>query len=454
MHLNGLKVLVVGIGITGVPLIQFLHAQGARVFLNDMRDATSLADTLQNLENMIEKVILGGHPQDLSHYHDPELIVLSPGVPVDLPFLRAFKKLNIPIIGEIELAYQHMRAPVVAITGTNGKTTTTALTGEMFRLAGKETEVVGNIGIPGISRVDTLNKNGYYVMEVSSFQLETIQHFRPKAAALLNITPDHLNRHGSMDAYAALKYRIFENQTKDDVAVINADDAASMAYNSGLRSMPLYFSRQKKLSRGIFVDKDEIVFRWNDTEKKIIAVDMIQIPGTHNLENALAASGLALVCGLPPEAVAEALVKFPGVEHRIEFVAEKNGVMYINDSKATNPDAAIKAVEAVTAPLILLAGGMDKKSDFTSLLNTFHGKVKYLLVYGETAPLLMETSKRLNFNKVKQVRNLDEAVREAAALAESGDSVLLSPACASWDMYANFEERGAHFKALVGELVG
>ncbi|SMP46633.1 UDP-N-acetylmuramoyl-L-alanine--D-glutamate ligase [Anoxynatronum buryatiense] len=454
MHLNGLKVLVVGIGITGVPLIQFLHTQGARVFLNDMRDASSLADTLQPLENMIEKVILGGHPQDLSLYQDPELIILSPGVPVDLPFLRAFKKLNIPIIGEIELAYQHMRAPVIAITGTNGKTTTTALTGDMFRLAGKETEVVGNIGIPGISRVDTLDENGYYVMEVSSFQLETIQQFKPKAAALLNITPDHLNRHGSMDAYAALKYRIFENQTKDDVAVINADDAASMAYNSGLRSIPLYFSRQKRLSSGIFVDKDEIVFRWNDTEKKIIAVDMIQIPGTHNLENALAASGLALACGLPPEAVAEALVKFPGVEHRIEFVAEKNGVIYINDSKATNPDAAIKAVEAVAAPLILLAGGMDKKSDFTSLLNAFRGKVKYLLVYGETAPLLMEASNRLNFYEVKQVKNLDEAVRVAAALAESGDSVLLSPACASWDMYANFEERGAHFKALVGELDG
>lgn len=452
MQLNGLKVLVVGIGVTGVPLIQFLHAQGARIFLNDMRDEAVLTDTLRPLHHMIEKYILGGHPQDLTAYHEPELIILSPGVPLDLPFLRAFKKLNTPMIGEVELAYQHMKAPVVAITGTNGKTTTTALTGEMFRLAGKKTEVVGNIGIPGISRVEALDAEGFFVMEVSSFQLETINHFKPKAAALLNITPDHLNRHGSMDAYAALKYRIFENQSSDDVAVINADDLASMAYLGKLRSQCLYFSRQKKLSSGIFIDNNQILFRWNDVEKRIIAIDKIKIPGAHNLENALAASGLALACGLPQEAVAEALVTFSGVEHRIEFVAEKRGVAYINDSKATNPDAAIKAVEAVTAPLILLAGGMDKNSDFTNLFQAFRGKVKYLLVYGETAPVLLDTSKRLNFSAVKRVKDLEEAVIEAASLAASGDSVLLSPACASWDMYANFEERGAHFKALVEQL--
>ena len=452
MNLNNCQILVVGFGITGVPLVDFLHKKGASVTLNDAKKRNELQEALKHIENYNVRTVLGGHPLDLSLYGNPEMIIVSPGVPVDLPFLQAFRKKGIPVIGEIELAFRFMKAPVVAITGTNGKTTTTALTGEIFRLGGKSPEVVGNIGIPAISKAEALGSDQFYVMEVSSFQLETIELFRPKAAALLNITPDHLNRHGSMEAYASLKYRIFENQQEDDVSVINADDAACMTYREQLKSRKCFFSRFNKLPEGVFIEHEEMIARWNDAEKHLIHIGKIGIPGSHNLENAMAAAALAITSGVSEEAVREGLETFKGVAHRIEHVATIDGVDYVNDSKATNPDAAIKAVEAVEAPIILLAGGMDKKNDFTALIKTFEDKVKWLYVYGETAAQLIETAHSVGFQKISNVSDLEEAVMSAASISRSGDTVLLSPACASWDMYTSFEERGNHFKSLVSKI--
>jgi UDP-N-acetylmuramoylalanine--D-glutamate ligase len=451
MNLRNRRILVVGFGITGVPLVDFLHRKGAIITLNDAKSAEAFGETLQLLSRIPVKTVFGGHPADMAVYGEPDLIIVSPGVPLELPFLQSFKHQGIPVIGEIELAYQFMKAPVAAITGTNGKTTTTALTGEIFRLGGKSPEVIGNIGVPAISKAELLSSDQYYVMEISSFQLETIDTFRPAAAALLNITPDHLNRHGTMESYAALKFRIFENQGMDDVAVINADDPVCMSHKGMMNSRIIYFSRLSQLSEGIFTENEKMIVRWNDEERTIIQVDQIKIPGAHNLENAMAAAGLAISAGVPMEAIQEGLKTFKGVAHRIEHVMQINGVDYVNDSKATNPDAAIKAIEAIEAPIILLAGGMDKKNDFTTFFEAFKGKVRHVYVYGETAEQLMETAHRLSFYLIDQVADLEEAVKAASAEAIAGDTVLLSPACASWDMYYSFEERGNHFKSLIME---
>ncbi|MDW7671280.1 MAG: UDP-N-acetylmuramoyl-L-alanine--D-glutamate ligase [Bacillota bacterium] len=449
MNLKNRRVLVVGFGVTGAPLVDFLHRKGAFITLNDAKNAEAFGETLQSLAQIPMKTIFGGHPADTAVYGETDLIIVSPGVPLDLPFLQSFKHQEVPLIGEIELAYQFMKAPVAAITGTNGKTTTTALTGEIFQLGGKAPEVIGNIGVPAISKAELLSSDHYFVMEISSFQLETIDTFRPAAAALLNITPDHLNRHGTMESYSALKYRIFENQGTDDVAVINADDPVCMAYKGLINARIMHFSRLNKIKEGIFTENDKMIMRWDDEEKTIIQVDQIKIPGAHNLENAMAAAGLAISAGVPVEAIQEGLMTFKGVAHRIEHVTQINGVDYVNDSKATNPDAAIKAIEAIEAPIILLAGGMNKKNDFTTFFEAFKGKVKHVYVYGETAEQLMETAHKTFFYHIDQVSDLEEAVQAASSKAVTGDTVLLSPACASWDMYNSFEERGNHFKELI-----
>lgn len=449
MNLEDLHVLVVGFGITGLPLVEFLHRKGASITLTDEKNEKVLYDSLEKVKHIPLRKMLGGHPTDPEAYGRPQLIIVSPGVPLELPFITKFKNQNIPVIGEIELAYCFMKNPVVAITGTNGKTTTTALTGEIFRIGGKKPEIVGNIGVPAIEKVDKMENDQYYVMEVSSFQLETIKEFRPVAAAVLNITPDHLNRHGTLDSYAALKFRIFENQLVDDVAVINADDRMCFLLSNKIKSRKCYFSRLQPQDHGIFLQDRKIMSRWNDKEHHIINVEDIKIPGTHNVENAMAAVGLALASEVSVEAIREGLMTFNGVEHRIEQIAQINGIHYVNDSKATNPDAAIKAIEAICGPIILLAGGMDKHSDFEEFFMSFKEKVVHVFVYGETADQLMETAKAVNYKDIEVVENLEEAVHKATHLATPGSTILLSPACASWDMYPSYEHRGNHFKEIV-----
>lgn len=453
MNLKGMRVLVVGFGITGRPLVEFLHRKGALITLTDEKSGETLEDSLNKLKHIPFDKILGGHPSCLEVYGKPELIIVSPGVPLDLHFLREFKMMKIPIMGEIELAYRFLNNPLVAITGTNGKTTTTALTGEIFKIGGKNPEVVGNIGIPIIEKIDVVGKDQYFVMEVSSFQLESIQKFRPTTAALLNITPDHLNRHGSLEAYASLKFRIFENQRENDVAVINADDKICLKLSDQIKPRICYFSRLHTQENGVFLNGSKMMLRWDDEEKHIVDIEDIKIPGAHNIENAMAAAGLAIASGVPTDAVREGLMNFNGVEHRIEQVAQIDGVNYVNDSKATNPDAAMKAIEAINAPIILLAGGMDKHSDFSDLFMTFNEKVAQVIVYGETADKLMQTAQEMKFGNIEKVNDLEEAVHMASKVATTGHTVLLSPACASWDMYPSYEHRGNHFKEVVNRMI-
>ena len=452
MNLKDKKVLVIGLAVTGVPLVKVLAELGANIIVNDMKEEENLTETLEELRGLDIKYILGKHPDSTKELGELDLVVVSPGVPLDIPFINQLRKEDINIIGEIELAYQLASAKIVAITGTNGKTTTTALTGEIFKNAGENTYVVGNIGVAAISKALETGPKDFMIMEVSSFQLESTKSFHPRAAAILNLTPDHLNRHKTMESYLDTKFKIFDNQTSEDYAIINFDDNICREASLGLKAKKIYFSRRKELEEGVFISEGNIVIKLDNKTHEVMSAKEVRIPGNHNIENALAATALAFTMGIKTSVIADTLRSFNGVEHRIEYVNSIEDVRFINDSKATNPDAAIKALEAVEAPIILLAGGMDKGNDFTDFIQAFNGKVKEMIVYGETAEKLYTTAMDMKFLTVQRVTDLEEAVKEAFNIAVAGDSVLLSPACASWDMYKNFEERGKHFKNIVDNL--
>ncbi|MBM7614589.1 UDP-N-acetylmuramoyl-L-alanine--D-glutamate ligase [Alkaliphilus hydrothermalis] len=452
MKLKDKVVFVIGLAVTGVPLVKVLSKLGAKIIVNDLKSEEQLVDTLKELEGIEASYILGKHPEDIKQLGGIDLVVASPGVPLDIPFIQYFRDENIEIIGEIELAYRLASAQVVAITGTNGKTTTTALTGEIFKHGGKNTFVVGNIGVAAISKALETTPNDFMVMEVSSFQLESVVEFHPKVAALLNLTPDHLNRHKTMENYLEAKLNIFQNQSSGDYAVVNYDNQTVRDASNRLKAKKIYFSRKEILSEGVFVEDGNIVVLLDGRKERVLAANEIKMPGDHNLENALAATAMAFLVGINVESIAESLRTFGGVEHRTEYVGEVNGVAFINDSKGTNPDASINAVKGIKAPIILLAGGMDKGNDYTEFIEAFNGKVKKMVVYGETAEKIYETAKGLNFHQVTKVKDLEEAVKLAYGVATEGDTILLSPACASWDMYKNFEERGKHFKEIVSNI--
>lgn len=452
---NGKKIMIVGLGVTGVSLVHFFFEQKAAIIINDLKSRNLIEPTLRELEPVPYTGIFGKHPDTLKEAGNPDYIVLSPGVPLELPFIQEAIHCKVPILGEIEVAYQQMDAPIAAITGTNGKTTTTALLGDMARRSGIKHEIVGNIGTAAISKVKNLREDAHCIMEVSSFQLETINEFKPKVAALLNITPDHLNRHKSIEHYTDLKFKIFSNQKPEDVAVINAEDDICKRYMEGevkIESEILFFSRFNSLEKGVFIKDGKMIVQDEQRSAIIIDCDNILLPGDHNLENAMAAVGIAWSMNFPLDAIRESLESFRGVEHRIELVETINDITFINDSKATNPAAAIKAVISVSEPIILLAGGMDKGNDFTDLINAFDGRVKQMIVYGETADKIANRASELEFNNVIKTDDLEQAFRTACKSAATGDLVLLSPACASFDMYDNYEARGNHFKSLVHEF--
>ncbi|WP_026476371.1 UDP-N-acetylmuramoyl-L-alanine--D-glutamate ligase [Alkaliphilus transvaalensis] len=452
MDLKNKNILVIGLAVTGVPLVKVLAQLGSKIIVNDLKSKEQLTDSLKELEGLDVTYILGRHPEGVNELGPLDLVVVSPGVPLEIPFIEGFRRANIEVIGEIELAFRLSSAQVVAITGTNGKTTTTALTGEIFKQAEENTYVVGNIGVAAISKALETKIEDYMVMEVSSFQLESIVDFHPRVAALLNLTEDHLNRHKTMENYLQAKLNIFKNQISSDYAVINYDDKICREASKNLKGKVIFFSRKETLSEGIFVKEGNIVVSLNNKLEKVLPIEEIKIPGNHNLENALAATAMAYLMGVKVETIAETLKNFGGVEHRTEFVDEINGISFINDSKGTNPDASIKAIEAIKAPIILLAGGMDKGSDFREFIETFKGKVREMVVYGETANKIYETAHSLGFMDVRKVKDLEEAVKAAYEVAVEGDTILLSPACASWDMYPNFEERGRHFKNIVNNI--
>jgi UDP-N-acetylmuramoylalanine--D-glutamate ligase len=450
MDIKGKKVLVIGLAVSGSQTVKALHSLGAQIKINDRKGKEDLKEAIAGLQGIKADFILGGHPLEIADW--PDFAVISPGVPMDIPMVQRMKESGREVISEVELAYRLTSAPIVAVTGTNGKTTTTALTGEIFIRSGRNTHVVGNIGFPVIEVATSSRRSDILVAEISSFQLEGIRDFRPKAAAVLNITPDHLDRHKAFDRYADIKARIFENQKSGDIAVLNADDPVTASLADKCRAKVLYFSRREIMDTGAFVEGEYIILKNGKTIERVCRTAQLRIPGEHNLENALAAVALAWSMDVPVNTIGDALKSFEGVEHRLEYVDTVNGVVFINDSKGTNPDASIKAIKAVDRPVVLIAGGYDKGGDFDGFAESFDGKVKGVVLLGATANKLKHSCQRIGLNNIYIVKNMQEAVERASLMAEEGDAVLLSPACASWDMYKNFEERGRDFKKAVGML--
>ena len=442
---EGLKALVVGLGKSGRAAADMLYSCGATA---DLYDAARSEAAVKLAETGDARISFGDRPSNVKGY---DMLVLSPGVPPEKEFVREAAEDGAEIIGELELAYRYGRGKYIAITGTNGKTTTTTLTYEIFKESGFHAELAGNIGIPVASRAMYSMDDTYLITECSSFQLETTREFRPSVSAILNLTPDHLDRHKNMENYIAAKAKIFANQTRDDYFVYNADDELTVALVDSCPARAVPFSSSKELTEGAFVRDWKIIFRLDGKESEICGVDEIRIPGEHNLQNVLASVAMACCAGAEPARIASAVRKFRGVEHRMEDCGTIRGVRYINDSKGTNPDAAIKAIQSFDR-VILIAGGYDKKSSFDSFTAAFEGHVRALVLIGVTAPQIREAAEKRGFTNIYEASGMSEAVSRCAELAEPGDTVLLSPACASWDMYPNFEARGRDFKSQVSAL--
>jgi len=447
---SGKTVLVVGLAKSGMAVTQYLANAGAQVLANDIKDETKLKAEVQTLSAIGVKMYLNMSPESLVSKAD--FIVISPGVPIDSPFVGMAEKMGKEVISEIELAYRLCKASIIAITGTNGKTTTTALTGEILRSSGCETHVVGNIGTPFISKVHEILPHHKVVAEISSFQLEAIREFHPFASAILNITEDHLNRHKTMENYIAAKARIFENSTNSDFVILNADDDKANKLSQHTQSKTLFFSRKNILNRGAWIEDSMITIDLGDDKIPICHVDELLIPGEHNIENALAATLLSAIASVPSEDIARVLKSFQGVEHRIEFIDRINGVSFYNDSKGTNPDASIKAIKAMKRPTVLIAGGMDKGSSFDEFIDAFGNVVTYLVILGETSDKIAKTAKSAGFERMLRVDTLEDAVLSAFKVSVPDGNVLLSPACASWDMFIDYEHRGRVFKDAVRKL--
>jgi UDP-N-acetylmuramoylalanine--D-glutamate ligase len=452
MELNGKRVLVVGLGKSGVASALFMKAHGAKVTVSDTKSGDDLRNEIPVLLDHGITVETGGHGDRT--FRGQDLIVVSPGVPVDAPPLVQARSLGERVIGEIELAAQFLPGPIVAITGSNGKTTTTTLVGEIMTAAGLPALVGGNIGTPAISLADRATNETVIVLEISSFQLETIQTFRPKVAVVLNVTPDHLDRHRTFEIYTDAKARIFENQQASDFAVLNADDPTCVAMAGRTRAQVYWFSRMKEVERGAWVRDGNIVFRDRSGQRKILQVSEIPLKGAHNLENVLAAVCSGVLMGCAPEKIRQAVRDFKAVEHRLEFVATIRGVDYYNDSKATNVDATIKALESFPANIHLILGGKDKGSDYTVLNDLLRQRVKRVYTIGAAAAKIESqiVSSKNGGPEVVHAETLENAIRKAHAVAQEGDVVLLAPACASFDQFKSYEHRGKVFKEIVKSL--
>lgn len=451
MKIDGLNLLIIGTGISGIAAADLAAPLAGSIVLYDSNPKTDPKEVTAKLRSREGiRIIVGELPETVMD--ETDLLILSPGVPTDLDLVLKMQEKKIPVWGEIELAYAFSKGRIVGITGTNGKTTTTALTGEIMSQFYKSVFVVGNIGIPYTRLVENTVDTSITVAELSSFQLETIKRFRPDVSMILNITPDHLNRHHTMENYIDAKFNITMNQSGSDVCVLNYEDEVLRKRAGNLNCKVLFFSSERELKEGLYLKGDMITASLNGEVTEIIDVNELNIIGKHNHENAMAAIAAALSLNVPVECIRAGLRNFKAVEHRIEFVCEKNGVKYYNDSKGTNPDAAIKAIQAMKSKTCLIGGGYDKGNDFKEWINAFDGKVKKLVLIGQTKEFIAKQAMECGFNDFVFAGDLKEAVKICADEAKAGECVLLSPACASWGMFTNYEERGRIFKELVNAL--
>ncbi len=448
MELKNKRVLVVGLGRSGVAAATFLQEQGARVIVSDTKTEAQLQNEISVLLDRGISIETGRHGERT--FRDQDLIVVSPGVPSDQPQLQQARSLGIPVIGEVELACRFLKGKIIAITGSNGKTTTTTLAGEILAKSGKKTLVGGNIGTPVISLAGQSSADGFDVLEISSFQLETIQQFKPYISAILNITPDHLDRHRTFQAYVDAKARIFENQQPSDFGLLNADDSTCVSLKSKVKGALYWFSRKQRVENGASVVGDQIIFRANGQETSVLSLNDIQLKGAHNLENVLAAVCIGMIAGCGPQQVRKAVAEFHGVEHRLELAATIQGIAFYNDSKATNVDATIKALESFPGNIHLILGGKDKGSDYTVLNPLLRERTKRAYLIGAAAAKI--GAQIQGATPIVHSGTLERAIRQAFDSAVSGDVVLLAPACASFDQFENYEHRGRAFKELVGAL--
>lgn len=447
------KFLVAGAGKSGIGSVNLLLKTGADVSLYDGKEDLEKEALYEKLYEKKEIPLILGNitKEDVSKF---DLLVLSPGISVNAPIAQMFRDQEKPVWSEIELAYQASKGRIAAITGTNGKTTTTAMLGKIMSDYLDSVYVVGNIGTPYTSVALDTKEETVTVAEISSFQLETIQDFQPAVSAILNITEDHLNRHHTMEEYIRVKELITGNQTKDQVCVLNYEDEVLRTFGESgqVKAKVVYFSSLRELPQGIFLRGKEIVLRAGEKEFVITTTDRLKILGRHNHENTMAAAAMAYYAGVPVENIKKSVENFVAVEHRIEYVTEKNGVVYYNDSKGTNPDAAIKGIQAMDRPTLLIGGGYDKQSSYDEWIEAFDGKVRFLVLIGQTREKIEETAHKCGFMNTILADNLEEAVKICAEKANKGDAVLLSPACASWGQFDNYEQRGRMFKEYVYAL--
>ena len=451
MNLQGKKVLVFGSGKSGIGAADLLEQTGATPVIYDGNEKIDKEAVLHKIPHHSRtEVYIGELPKEVQDSLD--LVVLSPGVPTDIPMVRALYEQGLPVWGEVELAYRTGKGRVLAITGTNGKTTTTALLGKIMKDAEDSVFVVGNIGTPYTSKALEMKDNTTTVAEISSFQLETIEEFAPAVSAILNITEDHLNRHHTMEEYIRVKELIVKNQTADNYCVLNYEDPVLREFGKKIVPKTIYFSSERVLEQGIYLDGDQIILKTEKKEIPVVRTGDLKLLGKHNFENVMAAVAMAYYAGVSIDSIRRSICEFTAVEHRIEYVTEKNGVTYYNDSKGTNPDAAIKGIQAMNRPTLLIGGGYDKGSSYDEWLNAFDGKVRYLVLIGQTRDKIREAAERLGVCPCILCENLEEAVKICAEKAEPGDAVLLSPACASWGQFDNYEQRGDMFKEYVRNL--
>lgn len=451
MELQGKKVLVFGSGKSGIGASDLLAKVGAFPVIYDGNAETDKDAVVHKTDGTYSVTVYAGElPKEVQDSLD--LVVLSPGVPTDLPLVKSFYEQGLPVWGEVELAYRVGNGEVLAITGTNGKTTTTALLGKIMQDARESVFVVGNIGTPYTSKALEMKPNSITVAEISSFQLETIDEFAPKVSAILNITEDHLNRHHTMEEYIRVKELITENQGTEDVCVLNYEDEVLREFGKHLTPRVVYFSSGRKLDEGIYLDGNKIVLKDGEKEIEVVKTEDLKLLGKHNFENVMAAVAMAYYDGVSLDSIRKSICEFTAVAHRIEYVTEKKGVVYYNDSKGTNPDAAIKGIQAMNRPTLLIGGGYDKQSGYDEWIEAFDGKVRYLVLIGQTKEKIKEAAEKHGFHDIILCEDLKEAVKVCEEKAQPGDAVLLSPACASWGQFDNYEQRGDMFKEYVRNL--